>query len=125
MNILNNFNNKLANVLADILSNMYFFWFCVCLDLYGLVAQPPQTTLGWCNYISQTCIQLLALSVLAFVSKISSERQEKVIRETHNMIIEQLRINKDEIKNIVSIDLELDDIRAKLDKIYNDMTKEF
>ena len=77
-------NTYIADRLALILSSMGFFWICVFIDLVELVLQPPNSIQSWCNFLSQTLIQLLALPVLAFVSKIEGQKTENTLLETHD-----------------------------------------
>jgi low affinity Fe/Cu permease len=59
------FNDYLANKMGTVLGSMYFFYFCVVLDLIEL---PPvikaHNTITWVAYLSQTVIQLIALPTL-------------------------------------------------------------
>jgi low affinity Fe/Cu permease len=59
------FNDRLANILGNILGSMYFFYFCVLLDLFELPSVlKAHAVIAWITYISQTVIQLIALPVL-------------------------------------------------------------
>ena len=93
---MKNFNNLIGNKLADGLSTMAFFWFCVLLDLLGLVVLIQQTSQAlsshsslltvlylWVAFVAQGVIQLLALPLLAF--------QSKQIQDNHNHTITQLK----------------------------------
>jgi hypothetical protein len=59
------FHDKLAVQLGKILGSMWFFYFCVLLDLAELPAViQSHSAIAWVTYISQTVIQLLALPIL-------------------------------------------------------------
>lgn len=90
---MKHFNNWLGNKLADGLSTMAFFWFCLILDIiegYAIIKQTinsiqtHQGMLGviilWVSFISQTVIQLLALPLLAFQNKQQTENHKETIR---------------------------------------------
>ena len=71
---IDSINMLLAINLSNMLASMYFFWFCLCIDIAELRLQPPTTPQEWCNFLSQTCIQLLALSILGFSSKLTQQQ---------------------------------------------------
>ena len=90
---MKNFNKWLGNKLADGLSTMAFFWFCLILDIiegYAIVKQTilalqtHQGLLGviilWVSFVSQTVIQLLALPLLAFQNKQQNENHKETIK---------------------------------------------
>ena len=71
-----------------------------CIIIFVLIAvvplwyQLPQTILEWQEWLSQTAIQLIALAVLAKVSKVEGKRQNKLIKETHDIVLEELKALK-------------------------------
>ena len=71
-------NNKIANFLSNILSSMYFFWFCFALIVAAFI-NPNVAQVS--TFISGTIIQLLALPVLAFVSNQSGRVELDLIKE--------------------------------------------
>ena len=94
--VIEQFNKIIAIILSKILSSMYFFWFCVCLDGIALLKQPPTNLFDWVNFISQTVIQLLALSVLAFSGDLQNEKMEnkinKILKQQHKELIELIKL---------------------------------
>jgi hypothetical protein len=86
----------------------------VCVLVFCIIAglplhyQPPTDLLGWCSYISQTVIQLVALSILAIVAKNEGLKQAKLLQETHDVTME----SHDELH------LKLDAIIDKLEVTY-------
>jgi hypothetical protein len=72
-------NTWLALRLGDGLSNMWFFWFCVLLDLLEL---PPvisdHNIITWITFISQTVIQLIALPILGAQNKLQNESHSEI-----------------------------------------------
>lgn len=75
------FNNWLANFLGNALSSMYFFYFCVVLDLCELdpVIQ-SHSVITWVTYISQSVIQLIALPVLGAQNKLQQDNHSEVMQ---------------------------------------------
>jgi hypothetical protein len=90
-------HNILATKLADILCTMAMFYGVTILTLSILCFQTPRTPLEWVQYIIQTFFQGVALPVLGFIGKINGERQEKLLQETHDAVMEEMR----EIKILV------------------------
>ena len=83
-----------------LLSNMWFFWFCVVLDLFELpaVIQNPNPTLI-VTYLSQTVIQLLALPLLGAGQRIIAAAQDaraeadhKTLTALHTINVHQMEI---------------------------------
>lgn len=93
-------NAAIAVAATRLLSNMWFFWFCVVLDLAELptVVQNPSATLI-VTYISQTVIQLLALPLLGAGQRIIAAAQDaraeadhKTLTALHTINVNQLEI---------------------------------
>jgi len=81
---VNRFNAAIALGATQVLSNMWFFWFCVILDLAELptVIQNASPTLV-VTYISQTVIQLLALPLLGAGQRIIAAAQDARAEADH------------------------------------------
>lgn len=102
---------KVASNLLD----AFFIWIAnnlgtnSCIILFCLIAfvplfyQSPQTILDWQQYISQTVIQLVALSILAKVAKIESEKSEKRLNEMYNNIKSDLDLQNQELYELKEI----------------------
>ena len=120
---LNNYNTKLATILSKILANMWFFWLCIVIDVIELVKQPPTDVQEWCNFLSQTVIQLLALSVLALCNDISTNKILKYLED----IWKWLKLVLSELKDLLILLKESHDeikimhteLLEKLDKLQN------
>lgn len=67
-----------------------------CIMLFCLIAfvpffhQLPKSILEWQQWLSQTAIQLIALAVLAKVSKIEGARNFSLLKDTHDVVMEEL-----------------------------------
>ena len=116
-----NFSEWFATKLADALANMIMFFGVTFLTLSILFFQAPKTPLEWVQYIVQTFFQGVALPILAFVAKIESNRQQALLQETHDTVMQEMK----EIKAMVAemgrieaeetkIEAEMEDIRSKI-----------
>ena len=85
------FDEWLASKLADALATMVMFFGVTFLTLSILFFQTPRTPLEWVQYIIQTLFQGVALPVLAFVAKIEGERQRKLLQETHDTVMQEMK----------------------------------
>jgi hypothetical protein len=82
------FNSWLAVRATAVLGSMWFFWFCVLLDLLELPAViASKSSISWVTYISQTVIQLLALPLLQVGQRIISEAQDQRAEADHETLI--------------------------------------
>jgi hypothetical protein len=62
----------------------------VCFALIAFVPlyfQQPHTIMEWTSWLSQTCIQLIALAVLQKGTRIEGEKQARLILETHDAAV--------------------------------------
>ena len=90
-----NFNEKLGVILSDALSSMQMFYivfFCVVLPL---LVEHPSSLIAWIQYLSTAILQAVALPLLGFTTKKSGDEQEKVIKESHSILINQFNELKD------------------------------
>ena len=96
-------HKQFAEILADGLATMIVFYAITFLTLSILFFQAPKTPLEWIQYAIQCFFQGVALPVLAFVAKISGERQEKLLQETHDIVMREIK----DIKNLFFIGFSL------------------
>ncbi len=82
---------KLGKKLSDSLSTMEMFYIVTFLVLFPLFFQRPDTLISWIQYISTAMLQAIALPLLGYTTKKSGESQEKVIIETHKILIDELK----------------------------------
>jgi len=88
------FNDWLGAKLAYGLSTMEAFYVVSAFVIIPLLFQTPHDLVGWIQYIVQSFFQGAALPVLGYVSRISGEKQEKIIRETHDIVMQELKLMK-------------------------------
>ncbi len=87
--------DKAMTLIADSLGTDACIIIFVLIAVVPLWYQLPQTILEWQQWLSQTAIQLIALAILAKVSKIEGGKQAKLIRETHDIVIRELKLLKE------------------------------
>ena len=112
-----NFNEWLASKLADALATMLMFFGVTFLTLSILFFQTPRTPLEWVQYIIQTFFQGVALPVLAFVAKIEGDRQRKLLQETHDTVMAEMKEIKEMMAEMGRIAIEEKKIEAELEKL--------
>jgi hypothetical protein len=95
--MFNRFNDMLADILSDWLSTMECFWIITVLVVAILFWQRPTSLVGWITYISTTIFQASALPVLGFVSKKSGARTDKLLQETHDAVMAEMGLIKEEL----------------------------
>jgi hypothetical protein len=88
---LNHFNDWVADKLASFMATMFLFWFLTALDIVGAIVDPPANVQGWLLWGVSILFQSVALPVLALVSNKQGERMERVLRETHDAAMNELK----------------------------------
>ena len=83
-------SDKIMDVIADSLSTKACLLIFCIIAFVPLTIQMPKDILGWQQWVSQTAIQLIALSILAIVAKKESREQQKLLKDTHDASMELL-----------------------------------
>jgi len=99
------FNNFLANKLSIILSSMWLFWVLALVLIILWFLDPPTTPFDISLFVISTAFQAIALPVLAFVSNLQGDRAEKVAKETHDAVMKELALLREqnaELKELVT-----------------------
>jgi CBS domain containing-hemolysin-like protein len=91
------FNDWLGDKLAYWLSTMPCFYLISVAILATLFFQRPQGLQAWLLFWVTVFFQGVALPVLGYVSRKSGEKQEQVLNETHDAVMEELRMVKEEL----------------------------
>ena len=112
----NRFNEWLATKLADALATMVMFFGVTFLTLSILFFQAPKTPLEWVQYIIQTFFQGVALPVLAFVAKIEGKKHQKLLQETHDAVMCEMKEIKEMMAEMKNIEIVEKKIEAQLEK---------
>lgn len=100
---LDKVNHKVARSLGTVLGNMYFFYFCVLLDVAELPSVlKANSVIIYVAYVSQTVIQLLALPILQVYQNLQQEQNDAKADADHQTLTylatiqdEQLEILKE------------------------------
>lgn len=66
----------------------YIVFICVVLPL---LFEHPNSLIAWIQYLSTAILQAVALPLLGFTTKKSGDIQEKVIKESHELLIKQFK----------------------------------
>jgi len=107
-------NEWLAERLANWLATIACLYAVTFLTLSILFFQTPQSGLEWVQYTIQTFFQGVALPVLAFVAKISGAKQEKLLQETHDAVMDELNFVKDELAEIKNLHQNVRDLYVEI-----------
>ena len=89
-------NRFLANRLSIILSSMWLFWLLALILVIAGILQPPKGAYEIVMFWVSAAFQAIALPVLAFVSNIQGDRQEKIMRETHDAVMTEITLLRKE-----------------------------
>lgn len=91
------FNDWVGDRISFWLSTMAAFWIVTAFVLIPLIWQRPEGLIGWVQFLIQSLFQGSALPVLGYVSRKAGESQEKILNETHDTVMEELDMIKDEL----------------------------
>jgi hypothetical protein len=113
MKKINLFNDWLAERLSIILSIMTTFYIIALLVLLPLIWEHPSNFVAWASYISCSIFQAIALPVLGYTSKKTSDKTDIMMKDMYDMLTK--------IEHIVEIiETEEGTIENKLEKIEED-----
>lgn len=94
---ISKFNEYSANRLANIMTSMILFYFILILIIIPLFFQTPQGPVPWMQYILSVAFQAAALPILGFVSKKEGAAQAKLLEETHDAVMSEISMMKEDI----------------------------
>jgi hypothetical protein len=86
--------DKIIDIVADALALREMFLIFVIIAVVPLFFSLPSNIFAWQSFVSQTFVQLVALSVLAYQGKKGSNKQERLLKETHDAEMSELENNK-------------------------------
>lgn len=110
------FNDYIGDKLAFGLSTMAAFWIVSAFVVVPLLFQTPHDLVGWVQYLIQSFFQGAALPVLGYVSRVAGEKQERVLRETHDTVMTEMVVVKEELALAREERDELKQIMAEIHK---------
>ena len=101
------FNDYVGDIFSFALSTMEMFWIVLIVVLLPLLWQRPDSFIAWVQYASTAILQAVALPLLGYTTKKSGESQEKIIMETHDILMNELleakELRKQQIEMMVDI----------------------
>jgi len=95
--ILKRFNDWLGDKLAHWLCTMAMFYIITAMVMVPLFFQRPVGLVGWMQYAISVFFQGAALPVLGYVANRAGEKQERVLNETHDTVMEELTLIKEDL----------------------------
>lgn len=84
--------------MAIIMSSMWLFWVLTVVIVIAGVLEPPASPYTFVMFVISAGFQAIALPVLAFVSNLQGDRQEKVLNETHKAVVKELELVKEQLE---------------------------
>jgi hypothetical protein len=93
------FNNWLGDKMAFWLATMACFWIVTVLVIMPLFWQRPHTLVEWMQYLISVFFQGIALPVLGYVARVAGDKQERLLKETHDTVMLELA----EMKEIINL----------------------
>lgn len=106
MKAIRKFNDYLADKLSYILSIMATFYAILFLVTLPLFYSTPSNLVGWAQYICSVIFQGIALPVLGYTARKSSDHSDKMMNEMYKMtkeierIAQHLEIEQDQLLDI-------------------------
>jgi len=86
--------DRLCIWMADMLGTNTAIAVFVLIAFVPLAYHLPQTVLEWQTWLSQVCIQLIALAVIQKGQKVTEGRVLGLLQETHDTVMKEMAILK-------------------------------
>ena len=99
---MKSFNERLGVIITKAVGSMWCAYIFTGLALVGLPSAIKQGTLAIVQWVAQTFLQLVLLSVIMVGQDVASKSAEKMIYDTHSMVREvlvELAEEQRELKN--------------------------
>jgi len=90
------FNDWIGDKLSNGLSSMTVFYIITLLVLAPLIVERPNTIMAWIQYLSTAVLQACALPLLGYTTNKQGNIQSKLLQETHDNVMNELKIVKKE-----------------------------
>lgn len=116
-NSVKKFNGKAANWLSRVLSSMWLFWFLATVLVVIGIVYPPDNPYTFVMFWVSAVFQAIALPVLAFVSNIQGDRQEKIMRETYENVLKELELINKQLAILKEQGVQITDIADDTNRI--------
>lgn len=82
--------DRFCTWLADSLGTNTAIAAFVLIAFVPLWFQLPKTVIEWQSWLSQTCIQLVALAVLQKGTRLQGDRSDRMLKETHDAVMQEM-----------------------------------
>ncbi len=107
VNKVNEWNDRIANILTNALSNMWLFWILNVLIWTAILIQHPRSLEDWLLAIISVWFQGVSLVVINRTSQKQGDRVEGVLREIHDAVMTELteirRMNESQTTELAEI----------------------
>ena len=107
---MNKINNIIGDRLSSGLSSMTCFWIVSVIVVVPLAIERPSALIAWIQYLSTTILQASALPLLGYTSMVAGEKQQKLLQETHDTVMEELKLAQEEREELSVIVKELHEV---------------
>lgn len=106
---IDSFNDYLADKLSYMLATMAMFYIITLLVLIPLLYSQPTSFVAWASYVCSVIFQGVALPVLGYTARKSSDKSDKIIgamsatTDRIEHMIEQMEKQQDQMTYIISM----------------------
>lgn len=89
-------NDTIGDSLSNGLSTMQAVYVVFLMVIVPLIIARPHDLIGWIQYVSQTILQATALPLLAYNTKKTGNEQTSVLKDNHDISMNELQIIKEQ-----------------------------
>lgn len=100
---MNKFNDWLMDKLSNLLAMAWLFYLLNILAVIILVFQRPTDVLSWTLFIGTIYFQSVTLPVINNTAKRSGEQMMKLLQESHDAQMKELKVARTERLEIIEI----------------------
>ena len=101
-NLINKFNDYVAERLSVILSMMTTFYIVTLLVIIPLFYSAPTSIVAWASYLCSVVFQGIALPVLGYTARKSANKSDKLMDEIYKLTDEIYKLTN-EIDELVKV----------------------
>ena len=83
--------DRVCEKLADALGTNFAIVIFSIIAVAPLAVQVPRSILEWQQWLSQTCIQLVALAILQKGTRLEGKRAQALLQETHDTVMGEMQ----------------------------------
>ena len=118
--LINKFNDNLADRLSYLLSIMATFYLIVILVTIPLIYSQPTSVVAWASYLCSVVFQGIALPVLGYTARKSSDKTDALLEDMYRMtkhiehLVDVIEKQQEHLHNHMHEDDENDDINRDI-----------